>query len=113
MWDLDRSMHSHLAPTVYRYGMERARVGVTFRQVLAEVYADQLAYNDEHVDPLCEWDRAFDDAMTLTVGCLIDHIVANAIEYGATTNGGHEVYMHPWLSIEWCTEDAMQNWYAA
>ena len=94
-WDLQTNMHSYIAPTVAL----RAREADDYADQLATWYADQRWDEDTG-------DEGY-DALGLDDETVIHAIADKAIEHGAVTNGGGEVYLDGWTSLEWCSEDDM------
>ena len=94
MWELQRDMHSYIAPSVAAFAAKepdpRHWLEVTLRE-----------QSDDDAPPV----------MPLGMNGLCEAIAANAITYDGTTNGGHEVYLHAWQSVPWCDEDTYLTWY--
>ena len=105
MWDLQTHMQCYIAPSI----LAEARNQVNpWNCEDPEAHArqwlvDLLAYAD------CR-DRV--EIEDMSTGCIIEALAQLAIEYSATTNGGHEFYVDAYTTIEWCSEDEMQQYYA-
>jgi len=95
MWELQRHMHSYIAPSVMAHAERQDD----------PLYWLETTYSEQRVDELfVELPSSKEE--------LVAGIAAEAIVYDSTTNGGHEVYLHSQESIPWCDEDTYQCWYA-
>lgn len=97
MWELDQHMHSYIAPSVAAYAQRQSD----------PLYWLEATLREQLADP----DFDLDNEPVLGTDELANRIAEQAIVYGGTTNGGHEVYLHAWCSVPWCNEDTYQQWY--
>ena len=102
-WELQSHMHSYVQPTISKHAGE----GPERLSQLAAWYADQRwdpDSGDEGYDILEAKAKTFADDV------LIEAIASHAIEEGSTTNGGHEIYLDDWTSLEWCSDEEQEAW---
>lgn len=120
MWDLQRDMHSWIAPSIYKVHMggKEDPVDQDFTWICHR-YADQRWNEDDGHDA---YDALCVEALEMCVDtqgnphfagikALCNAIAEKAIEYDATTNGGFEVYLDSHTSIPWCDEEDLHAWY--
>jgi len=110
-WELQRHMYSHIAPSIAAYldGMELGRFGRALW--LADRVIDLIDSTD--LDALrAARTRTVLDIYQLGESHVLDMLVDAAIEYSATTNGGHKVYLSEWYSVPWCDDDTQLRWWA-
>jgi hypothetical protein len=117
-WELQQHMHSYIAPSIYAAAQNEDDPKLW----LARRYADQRwnaqadAADETGEDIVsggadkAEYDALVADALGMPEDVLIDAIAEFAIEHGATTNGGWEVYLDGWTSIPFCSEDEKLAW---
>ena len=109
MWELQRIMLSWVAPSIYKEAMAQGSLKDALLW-LAKRYADQR-WNEG--DTQERYEELVDRAIETMDGYLVvDALAELAIEYSATTNGGHEVYLDAYTSVPWCSEDEMLAWYS-
>lgn len=114
MWELQRHMHSYIAPSIMKYAQEQKDpLGWLCQRVV------DLSFDPENAVMEPDYDREVDrlreqypKGKPIYWNPLVEALVEAAIAYGCTTNGGHEVYLGPWTSIPWCDEETMQEWYS-
>lgn len=103
MWELQRDMHSWVAPSIFKTYKEEDRKWLNQR------YADQR-WDEDTGDK--GYKKLEQKANQFSLDVLIEEIANNAIEFGSTTNGGHEVYLDDYTSIPWCFETEVLTWYS-
>jgi len=109
MWELQTHMHATMAPSIWKGALEN---GDPYEQWLAERYADQRwdeDTGDEGYDALVA--EALSIIERTDPHVVVEAIAELAIEYGCTTNGGHEVYLDSCTSVPWATEAEIESWY--
>lgn len=112
MWELPRDMHSWIAPSIMAHAEKQPNPLEWLVDTLLEQNPIKTASGlkaDLNKEELMEF---WGDGSSVYWNPLIQDIVKEAIEYGSTTIGGHEVFLHAGESIPWCDEDAHQMWYA-
>jgi len=106
-WQLQNHMIAYIEPSILAHVTDDK--GNVDKGTLAQYYAD------------CHWDEdtgtaGYDLLTVLATGSevsdLISRIKVKAVEYAATTNGGHEFFIDGFTSIAWCDEDTYLAYYA-
>ena len=110
MWVLQTHMHSWVAPSILASLTNSTESDEESVAQLRSWYVDQRLPDDD-----CDEDdiaRLQGEAAMLDASVLLQDIADMAIEYGSTTNGGHEVYLDSHTSIPWCSEDEYHTYWS-
>lgn len=126
-WDLQTHMHAAIAPSVWAAARDACdtvpddprTLDYEGQAWLHDRYADQRW--DDTDEGAADFERAHDaliqEAAYLArlhgYSYICDQIAEHAIEHvNATTNGGHEVYLDGYTSVEWCSDDTTLAWWS-
>jgi hypothetical protein len=101
MWELSDEMVPYVEPTIQLWA---ENLGTGW---LAARWADQRWDGTSQTIYL----SLVHEAESMHPEDLVREVAESAIEYGSTTNGGHEVYLDDYASIPFCSEEYMHNYY--
>ena len=110
MWELQRHMHSWVAPSILAslaHNTENTAEAVT---QLRDWYVDQRLRDDDFDED--DIARLHGEATMRDASTLLQEIADKAVEYATTTNGGHEVYLDSHTSIPWCSKEEYQTYWS-
>ena len=110
MWELQSHMHEYIAPSIMAHAEAQPDPLGWLCERVVDLSCDEPDYEVEFPKLRAEYADA--EGKPIYWGPLIERLTDAAVQFGSTTNGGHEFYLDGWTTVPWCDEKTKEMWYS-